>query len=99
MEQIIEIIVAQLAIWAPSLIAILGVVSTTLGSLSKAKNSWNELKNDTDFKAIKEELRLCSQKNAELVKYQKMLLDEITKIKGYAEHKEAESGCSSLDTE
>lgn len=88
MVELIEIIVQYVSIWAPSLVAMLGVVATVCVAIAKTKTALNALKTDTTLKELKDELQQAISQNAELVKCNKLLLDEITKIKGYANSKE-----------
>ena len=88
MNEIIGIVLEYAAIWVPSLVAILGVVCTILTALNKTKDAWDKLKGDTDFKSVKEQLVQQSQENQELIKCNKALVDNITKIKDYVDHKE-----------
>ena len=83
----IEIIVTYAAIWAPSLVAILGVVTTILIALGKTKDAFAALKKDETLKEVKDELKNCIQQNSELKKTNDLLLDEITKIKNYSSYK------------
>ena len=87
MNEQINILVEALAIWAPSLTAIVGVVYTVIAALSKTKAAWNELKESTDFKTLRSELETALKQNEELIHQNNLLLDQITKIKDYAEHK------------
>lgn len=90
MEEILRIIMEYVSIWAPSLVAVLGVVITILTAISKTKDFINTIKNDVDFKAIKDKLEKTSRENEELVRCNKLLLDQITKIKDYADNKKME---------
>lgn len=87
MKEIIEIVLQYAAIWAPSLVAILGIVYSVLVAVNKTKAQWDKLKGDTDFKDVKEQLIKQSKENEELIKCNKALVDNITKIKDYVDHK------------
>lgn len=87
MNDQLNILVEALAIWAPSLTAIVGVVYTVITALNKTKAAWNELKENTDFKALKKDLETALKQNEELILQNNLLLDRITKIKDYTEHK------------
>ena len=88
MNEIIGIILEYAAIWAPSVVAILGIVYSVLVAMNKTKAQWEKLKGDTDFKDLKEQLIQQSKENEELIKCNKALVDNITKIKDYVDHKE-----------
>lgn len=90
MEAIFALIIEYVAIWAPSLVAILGMVSTVLLAIAKCKEAAEKLKNDTTIKDMKTQFQQMASENAELVRTNKLLLDEITKIRGYADAKKKE---------
>lgn len=81
-----DIVISYASIWAPSLVAILGMVTTILIAIGKTKEAFSALKKDETLKDVREELMEANQKNTELVESQKLLLDEITKIKNYYEN-------------
>lgn len=87
MNEIIGIILEYAAIWAPSVVAILGIVYSVLVAMNKTKAQWEKLKGDTDFKDLKEQLVQQSKENEELIKCNKALVVNITKIKDYVDHK------------
>ena len=90
MEEILRIIVEYVSIWAPSLVAILGVVTTILVSLGKTKEAFAKLNKDETLKAVNTKLTKVVNENEELIRCNKLLLDELTKIKGYADAKKKE---------
>lgn len=87
MSEIAEIIVQYVSIWAPSLVAILGIVATIVGALKKVKDAVSTLKSDATIKSLGSEVHRLTQENEELLKCYKLLLDNITKIKDYTDHK------------
>ena len=87
MEEFLKIIVDYIAIWAPSLVAILGMVVTIIGALSKAREAIKEFKNDETLKEMNKKLSKVINENEELVRCNKLLLEQITKIKDYADVK------------
>ena len=91
MEEILRIIVEYVSIWAPSLVAILGVVTTILVALGKTKDAFAKLNKDETLKEINTKLTQVASENEELVRCNKLLLDELTKIKGYADIKKKEN--------
>ncbi len=92
MEELIRIIVEYVAIWAPSLVAILSVISTSIPALIKTKEALVKLKNDETIKNLSETCEKQAKENAELRKSVDLMLDELTKIKGYAEEKKKKRG-------
>ena len=90
MEEILAIIIEHVSIWAPSLVAILGVVTTILVALAKTKEAFEKLNKDETLKEVKDRLIKLANENAELSRCNKLLLDEITKIKDYADLKKGE---------
>ena len=90
MEAIFELIIEYMAIWVPSLTAIattIGAILTCLKHFNKATEKW---KNDKTIKDMKTQFIQMASQNAELVRTNKLLLDEITKIRGYADAKKKE---------
>lgn len=87
MSEIAEIIVQYVSIWAPSLVAILGVVATIIGALKKVNGAVSTIKTHTTIKDLGDEVRRLTQENEELLKCYKLLLDNITRIKDYTDHK------------
>ena len=90
MTEILKIIVEYVAIWAPSLVAVLGVVSTVLVALSKTKEAFSKLNKDETLKELKTEMKKLVSENEELVRCNKLLLDNYTKIKDYVDTKKKE---------
>lgn len=90
MTEILKIIVEYVAIWAPSLVAILGIVSTVLVALSKTKEAFIKLNKDETLKELKTEMKRLVSENEELVRCNKLLLDNYTKIKDYVDTKKKE---------
>ena len=81
----------MLILWLPALVAILGTVGTVLGALAKTKAAVAEFKDSTELKSAITEMKRLSAENQELNRNYKLLLDEITKIKGYADAKKKET--------
>lgn len=97
MSEILEIIIAYASIWAPSLVAILGIAATVIGTYAKlrlaiaeTKKATEELKSNETIKDLKDKFNELSRKNEELVNTNKILIDQITKIKGYVDLKKGE---------
>ena len=85
MEVILTSILAHVSIWAPSLVAILGIVATVVIAINKTLTAINNLKNSADFAAVTKKLNSLAAENQELARVNKLLLERITKIKDYAD--------------
>lgn len=88
--EFIEILVEHVSIWLPSLTAIIGIVITILSALGKVKTAIKEFKADTTLNDVNTKLQKLTEENQELIRCNKLLLDQITKIKDYADHKKGE---------
>lgn len=87
MTEIITIILEYTAIWAPSLVSVAGVITTVLLAIGKTKKAAEALKNDVEVANLVKETQRLANENEELVRCNKLLLDNITKIKDYADQK------------
>ena len=87
MTEIITIILEYAAIWAPSLVSVAGVITTVLLAIGKTKNAAEALKNDVELANLAKETQRLANENEELVRCNKLLLDNITNIKDYADQK------------
>ena len=87
MEEILRIVLEYVSIWAPSLVSMLGVVITIITALNKTKDAFEKLKADKTLLELKNEISKLATENEELIRCNKLLLDQITKIKDYADHK------------
>lgn len=83
-----EILMTYVAIWAPSLVAVLGVVASVVLAINKATAAIRDIKLDKTFIELNNKLTTMAKENEELIKCNKLLLDQITKIKDYADQKE-----------
>ena len=90
MEAIVSLIIEYAAIWGPSLVAILGVVAAIIPALLKIKTALVEFRKSDDLKRVIKLLESEAADNAELKRLYNLTLDEITKIKGYADAKKEE---------
>lgn len=88
MEEILTIIMEHVTIWAPSLVAIFGTVFSIVLALGKLNEAINNFRADHTLADVNSKLKQLTAQNAELIRCNKLLLDKITKIKGYADHKE-----------
>lgn len=92
MNEIIELLVEYAAIWGPSLVAIAGIIVSVITALSKiaaalaeTKSAVAALKEDATIKELTSELKKQARKNERLQETYTLLLDKITKIKGYTD--------------
>lgn len=83
-----EIIVQYISIWAPALTAILGVVITVLCGAAKTKAAIQEFKQDNYVKDLTSKVEEVAAQNEDVIHCNKLLLEQITKIKGYADKEE-----------
>lgn len=83
----IEILIQYITIWLPSLVAILGVVTSVIIALGKTKSAIAEFKKSDELANLTAEVKRLASENKELRHTENLLLDEITKIKNYVENK------------
>lgn len=86
MEELFELIMSYVSIWAPSLVAILGTVSTIIVGIA-------EMKKFVDKKTLAEvyaKMDEIAAQNAETNRCNRLLLDQLTKIQNYADQKKKE---------
>ena len=83
MEAIVSIIVAQASLWGPAVAAIFGIILT----VAKAIGALRQIKEDSSMKDLRNEMHELVQENQEITRCNKLLLDEITRIKDYADHR------------
>lgn len=81
----LETIITYASIWAPSLVAVLGTVALILAAIGKVKDAYDKLNKDEILKEVKAKLETVACENQELIRCNKLLIDELTKIKGYAD--------------
>lgn len=86
MEAILAIIIQYAAIWGPSLVAIFGVIATVVGAINKTRAAIQSFKEDKTLMEVNSKLTTLTAENEELVRCNKLLLDELTKIRNYADN-------------
>ena len=74
----------------PAIVAVLGVVGTIIPAILKIREALIEFKKSDELKEIINLLKTQSAENAELKRCNNLLLEELTKIKGYADIKKGE---------
>ena len=86
MTEIFALIMSYVSIWAPSLVAILGIAFTVIKGIAEMKK-YADKKTLADVYAKMNEL---AAQNAETNRCNRLLLDQLTKIQGYADQKKEE---------
>lgn len=80
-----ELILTYVSMWAPALVAILGVVASVIFAIAKVKSAINDFRKSDDIANLTVEINRLAAENKELRRTENLLLDEITKIENYAE--------------
>lgn len=86
MEELFALIMSYVSIWAPSLVAILGIAFTVIKGIA-------EMKKFVDKKTLAEvyaKMEEIAAQNAETNRCNRLLLDQLTKIQNYADQKKKE---------
>lgn len=89
-QEIVDLIVSYASIWAPAITAVIGICVLVAKGIADIRRNLKDIKEDTDFKDLKTNTAEIVKENRELVKVNKRLLDELTRVKGYAEAKDKE---------
>ena len=87
MSENLQIITEHLAIWAPSLVSIVGIIVAIIPTVQKIADHLKALKEDKTLVELSNKLERLASDNKELVRCNKLLIDQLTKIKDYADHK------------
>lgn len=89
-QAIIELVMAQAAIWAPGLTAVLGIVIALIPTLHKVIEALGEIKDTTkdvrktkDFDRLHTDLRQAHVDNKELKEQMEMIIDRLACVEGY----------------
>lgn len=82
-----EIIMSYIAMWAPSIASILSVVVLIVPVIYEIKKWFKGLREDKTLIEVSKKLEILSSENKELVRCNKLLLDQLTKIQNYADYK------------
>ena len=90
MIEFYTVLIEHVAIWAPSLASILCSITLMIPVFIKCREWLKRLKEDKTLVEISERLEKVSRENADLVRCNKLLLDKLTKIQDYADHKKEE---------
>lgn len=84
---LVELIVSYVSIWAPSIVAILGVVALIVKGVNEVRVAVKELRSDQTIKDLASKLEEALATNKELVETNKILIDQVTRIQGYVDAK------------
>ena len=90
MELITELLMLYIPMYAPSIVAIISVVVAIIPLATKLLDALKAFKNSDELKQLAKQLQEQSAENKELVRCNKLLLDRLTKIEGYADKKKEE---------
>ena len=90
MEEIYALIIEYASIWAPSLVAVLGVVTTVLTAINKTKEAVDNFKNTEgalkdELKEVRNRLTQIASENETLIQVNKDLVDSMKTIKNYTD--------------
>lgn len=90
MTELFTLLMSYVTIWAPSLAAIIGIAATVLVALTKMSSTIKAIKADKTLADVYAKMDKLTTQNAELTRCNKLLLDQLTKIQGYADQKAKE---------
>lgn len=87
MSENLQIITEYLAIWAPSLVSIVGIIVAIIPTVQKIADHLKALKEDKTLVELSNKLERLASDNKELIRCNKLLIDQLAKIKDYADQK------------
>lgn len=85
MNEIFDLVIQYVSTWLPALASILVMFVGIIPTILKVKGALETVKQTKEFEDVKTQLIIISHENRELVRCNKLLLDKITKIEGYAD--------------
>ena len=88
MEETITLILQYASIWAPALVAIFSTAASVIFAIAKVKTALTEMTQSKNN--LGQKVSQLITENQELNRTNKILIDEITRIKGYADAKAKE---------
>lgn len=80
-----ELLTTLLPIWGPAITAILATVASVCIAINKITQAVNIMSNSVELKELVKSLKIQIAQNEELKRTNKILIDELTKIKGYVD--------------
>lgn len=87
MAEILEVILEHVSIWAPALVSILATIGAVLGVCAKGAAALQQIKESTEFAAVRTELQETRQQLIQQNRLNALLIDKIAKIEGYSDAK------------
>ena len=81
--EIFEIILTHVSIWAPSIVAILGIATSVMLAINIVKVAIEEFKKDDLIEDLKKELKRSIETNEAIKTDYDAIVDELKKIKDY----------------
>lgn len=87
MAEILEVLVANIAIWVPSLVSILAVIGSVVGVCAKGVTYIEQIKNSTQFAQLKASNIALTKAVEQQNKCIALLTDRLAKIEGYTDAK------------
>lgn len=88
MTELLEMLINYLAIWAPSLVGVFGLIVTVIKASKESRTAIAELKNSNQIKELTCQVKALIRENKQLRDAQAVLVDQITKIQNYLDNKE-----------
>lgn len=85
----IDLIISYVSIWAPSLVAVLGVVILIIRGIFYIRQfieSFKTAEITQELRDINNDLKVVVSENKELKRVQAILIDKITRIKDYVDN-------------
>lgn len=88
--EVVEIVLQYATMWGPSIVAIIGVVVSVVTALSKLSSAVENFKQDKTIDNLRAEMEQIKHELHEENRQTALMLDEVSKIKGYSETKKKE---------
>lgn len=88
MTELLEMLINYLAIWAPSLVGVFGLIVTFIKASKETRTAIGELKNSKQIKELTCQVKALISENKQLREAQAVLVDQMTKIQNYLDNKE-----------
>lgn len=87
MAEILEVLIANVAIWVPSLVSVLSVIGAVVGVCAKGAAAVQQIKNSTQFAQLKASNIKLTKAVEDQNKSIALLTDKLAKIEGYSDAK------------
>lgn len=89
-EAFIELVMQTAPMWGTALVSVASAVVCVVKAINRAKDAIDDFKADKTLKEVNDKLSEIAQKEEKLIKLENALINRITKIENYMEHKEHE---------